>query len=89
MKLLPKERRELIKDVTAHIIAILIVCGFFYVLFIVLMGYVDITNPAVIAFVGTAIGYAAGNIAPVAKYYYGSETKQYKQEKPGESSKDS
>lgn len=89
MKLLPKERRELIKDITGHLAALLMVIGFFFILYIVLMGYVDITNPAVIAFVGTAIGYAAGNIAPIAKYYYGSETKQYKQEKPGESGKDS
>lgn len=83
MKLEPQQRLQLLKDIAGHIAALVIVVGFFAVLFAVLLGFVDINEPAVIAFVGTAIGYAAGNISPVALYYFGSEPDKPKKDRDG------
>lgn len=71
MSLTPQERRDWAKDVVSHILGITITFGFFSIIFAALMGYVDIKDPAVTAFVGTALGYAAAKIDSVIAYYYG------------------
>lgn len=66
----PLERRELLEDVIAHVLAGIITLGFFSIVMVALLGFVDIKDPAVTAFVGTALGYAAGKLDPVMTRYY-------------------
>lgn len=68
------ERRQYIEDFTAHFIAVIFSIGFFAIILAALLGFVDINDPTVSAFVGTAIGYAAGKIDPVLSRYFGSMT---------------
>lgn len=68
------EKRQYIEDFTAHLIGIIFSVGFFAIILIALLGFVDINDPTIAAFVGTAIGYAAGKLDPVLSRYFGSMT---------------
>ncbi|KMQ97342.1 glycosyl hydrolase 108 [Lasius niger] len=65
-----KLQRALISDIVKHVIAGGMVAGFFGVILASLLGFVDIKDPAVTAFVGTALGYVAGEIKKVLDYYF-------------------
>lgn len=72
MALTPVEQRQLYTDLIRHVIAVIVVSGFFGVVAISLLGLVDITNSAVTAFVGTALGYAAAQLKTLSDFYYPS-----------------
>lgn len=55
---------------TANGLAFCIVIGFFTIIGVAILGYADITNATVSAFIGTALGYVVGNLAPVSQFYY-------------------
>lgn len=65
-----EDRRPVVEDYTAHAIAFVIVFGFFAIIMVALLGFVDIRDPTIAAFVGTAIGYAAGKLDPVLTRYF-------------------
>jgi len=72
----PDEVRARNEDRTAHTIAYLLVIGFFAVVMCALLGAVDISNPTVAGFVGTALGYAVGKLdGPLRRYYPTTEKK--------------
>lgn len=64
------QKLKLMNDLTAHLIAIIIVIGFFSVALVTLLGAVDISNAAVTAFVGTVLGYTVGKFDPLLVHYY-------------------
>lgn len=63
-------RIKLIEDLVAHLLAAMITLGFFSIILLSLLGFVDLKDPVVSSFVGLAVGYAAGslNIA-LARYF--------------------
>jgi hypothetical protein len=71
LPLSPRERRELYADITGHFIALLLVLGFLGVVFIPIMGFVDIKDATVTAFVGVVLGYASGKAEAVVGRYFG------------------
>lgn len=64
------ERRAILEDWVAHIIAIIMSSGFFMLAFAVLLGFVNISNAATATMVGTILGYAVGKIDPVLNRYF-------------------
>ena len=64
------ERRALLEDWVAHIIAVIMSSGFFLLAFAVLLGFVNISNAATATMVGTILGYAIGKIDPVMTRYF-------------------
>jgi hypothetical protein len=68
--LTPDQLRARSEDRTAQLIAFILVCGFFGVILCALLGAVDITNPTVAGFVGTALGYVTGKLdGPIRRYF--------------------
>lgn len=55
---------------TANGLAFTIVVGFFVIIGVAILGYADITNATVAAFIGTTLGYVVGNLAPISQFYY-------------------
>lgn len=70
MTLTPKERRNLLTDLVKHVLAGGIVAGFFGVVLAALLGFVDIKDPAVTAFIGTALGYVASEMKKITDSYF-------------------
>ena len=64
------ERRAWLEDIVAHIIAIVLTSGFFLLAFAALLGFVNISNAATATFLGTTMGYAVGQFAPIMSRYY-------------------
>jgi hypothetical protein len=64
------ERRDRIEDVVAHILAVLVILGFFAVIFVLLLGFVDLKQPTIATLAGTALGYAVGKVDPVLTRYF-------------------
>lgn len=60
------------KDIAAHIIAVLLVLLMFAVAIMSISGAVDLTNPAVSLFVGSLVGLIAGLLASPLVWYYGA-----------------
>lgn len=71
------DKRTLIKEVVGHVAAILLIVGFFVVVLASILGYIDISHPAISLAVGSFVGYCAGNIAPVTMYYFGSKPEKH------------
>jgi hypothetical protein len=65
-----RERLEIWINFTANGLAFAIVVGFFCIVGIALLGYADIRDATVAAFVGTTLGYVVGSIAPISQFYY-------------------
>lgn len=63
--------RELLQDVVAHIYALVLICGFFTVVILAVMGTADLTNATVAAFVGTALGYTISRVEHSMRRYFG------------------
>ena len=64
------ERRASREDWVAHIIAIIIVMGFFIMALAGLLGFVDLTQPTVATAFGTIVGFAVGKTDPVLTRYF-------------------
>lgn len=70
MAQLHRERLEMWINFTANGLAFAIVIGFFTIVGISLLGFADIRDATVAAFVGTTLGYVVGSIAPISQFYY-------------------
>ena len=64
------ERRAVREDFVAHLIAVMIVLGFFALAFISLLGLVNLSSPVVSSLVGSILGYAVAKLDPVLVRYY-------------------
>lgn len=58
------------KDLTAHIVTVLLVVGFFGIVYLALTGVVRLTDPTTATFVGTVTGYAIGQLAKPLNFYF-------------------
>lgn len=52
------------------IIAVLVIGGFFGVVVIILVGFVDIQNPEMAKLVGVIVGYLTGLLSPIIMSYF-------------------
>jgi len=59
------------EEQTRTLIAIVIIAGFFALVAIVLMGFVDVSNPEIAKLVGLLVGYATAALNPVIMRYFG------------------
>jgi len=66
----PEQARALLEDVIAHVLAGIIILGFFAIVLVALVGEVDINDPAVTGFVGVTLGYASAKTDPVLARYF-------------------
>ena len=64
------ERRARNEDFIAHVLAIIVVAGFFVVALAGLLGFVDLTQPTVATAFGTIVGFAVGKTDPVLTRYF-------------------
>ena len=55
---------------TASVIAITVIVGFFALVIIVLMGFVDIRDPTIAKLVGTIVGYVTALMNPIIMRYF-------------------
>src|SRR5262245_36417306 len=62
-----RERLEMWINFTANGLAFAIIIGFFGIVAVALLGYADIRDATVAAFVGTTLGYVVGSIAPISQ----------------------
>ena len=58
-------------QVTRGIIALAVVGGFFGVMLVVLLGFVDVTEPTLAKLIGLIFGYTAAVLNPVIYRYFG------------------
>ena len=58
-------------DMTRTIIAFAIVIGFFAVVLVVLLGFVDVTDPTLAKLIGMMFGYLTALLNPVVFRYFG------------------
>ena len=64
-------RLALLKAITGHLIALILICGFFGIAFLAITGSVNLADPTTATFVGTVAGYAVGQLSrPIAYYFY-------------------
>lgn len=69
----PDQRRAFVQDIVAHVIAGLVVLGFFGLSFIVFMGHVDLKDATVTTFLGVVLGYTVKLTESVLLRYFRSE----------------
>jgi hypothetical protein len=55
---------------TASIIAILFIVGFFALMIVVLMGFVDVADPSIAKLVGALFGYLTALLNPIIIRYF-------------------
>lgn len=63
-------RREIVEDIVAHGLAAVITLGFFTVILVTLLGFVDLKDATVTSLVGLVIGYVAGSLNAVLGRYF-------------------
>lgn len=63
-------RRDLIEDIVAHGIATVITLGFFAVIMVSLLGYVDLKDAMTTSLLGLVVGYVAGSLNVVLSRYF-------------------
>lgn len=68
------------KAVTGHTLALILTSGFFGIVFLALVGYVNLTDPTTASFVGTVTGYAVAKLERPMAYYFGVARKDEKTE---------
>jgi hypothetical protein len=61
-------------DITRSIVAVLIIVGFFAVVMVALLGFVDIREPSIAKLVGMLAGYFTAMLNPIIVRYFGSAT---------------
>lgn len=57
-------------SIVASVIAILVIVGFFGVVAVVLIGFVDITSPEIAKMVGMLFGYLTALLNPIIMRYF-------------------
>jgi hypothetical protein len=57
-------------DLTRSIIAILVIAGFFALVAVILIGYVDIASPEIAKLVGLLVGYIVAMMNPIIMRYF-------------------
>jgi hypothetical protein len=57
-------------DLTRSIIAILVIAGFFALVAVILVGYVDIASPEIAKLVGLLVGYIVAMMNPIIMRYF-------------------
>jgi hypothetical protein len=65
-----KQGRAWVEDIIAHLISLIFTLGFFAIVLIALSKWVDLKDPAVTAFIGTALGYTVGKLDFIFLRYY-------------------
>lgn len=63
-------KRVSVEDIVAHGIAGVITLGFFTVILITLLGFVDLKDATATSLVGLVIGYVAGSLNTVLSRYF-------------------
>jgi len=58
------------KAITGHLIAIVLCFGFFGIVFLALIGKVNLADPTTATFIGTVTGYAIGQLSRPLAYYF-------------------
>lgn len=58
------------EDQTRSVIAILVILGFFGLVAVVLIGFVDITSPEIAKLVGLLVGYIVALMNPIIMRYF-------------------
>lgn len=58
------------RDTAAIVIAVLVILGFFAVVIVIFVGYVDIQNPEMAKLVGVVVGYLTGLLTPIIMSYF-------------------
>lgn len=53
------------RETASTVVAILVIVGFFSIVAIILVGFVDITNPEMAKLVGVIVGYLTALLNPV------------------------
>ena len=62
------------REVARSLIAVLIILGFFAVVVIIFVGYVDIQNAEMAKLVGVVVGYLTGLLTPVVMSFFKGDT---------------
>ena len=57
-------------DLTRSIIAIIVIVGFFALVAVILVGYVDIASPEIAKLVGLLVGYIVAMMNPIIMRYF-------------------
>jgi hypothetical protein len=57
-------------DLTRSIIAIIVIAGFFALVAVILVGYVDIASPEIAKLVGLLVGYIVAMMNPIIMRYF-------------------
>jgi divalent metal cation (Fe/Co/Zn/Cd) transporter len=63
-------KKAKLEDIVAHVLATAITLGFFAVILVSLLGYVDLKNPVVSSFLGLVVGYVAGLLNIILVRYF-------------------
>ena len=61
---------------TRTVLALLMVAGFFAVMLVVLLGFVDVREPTIAKLVGALLGYLTAVLNPVIFRYFGGGQKE-------------
>ena len=61
-------------DLTASIIALTVIVGFFGLMVVVLIGFVDVTDPSIAKLVGALFGYLTAMLNPIIVRYFKGES---------------
>lgn len=59
---------------TAMIIALIFIAGFFVLMIVVLIGFVDVTEPSIAKLVGALFGYLTALLNPIIVRYFKERT---------------
>jgi len=58
------------EELTRSIIAVLVIAGFFALVSVVLLGFVDIASPEIAKLVGLLVGYVVALLNPIILRYF-------------------
>lgn len=64
------ERLSIWKAITGHVLALMLMFGLFGIIFLALIGKVNLTDPTTATFVGTVTGYIINQLARPLSYYF-------------------
>lgn len=58
------------EELTRTVIAVLIIAGFFALVAVVLLGFVDVASPEIAKLVGLLVGYVVAMLNPIILRYF-------------------
>ena len=61
------------REVARSLIAVLVILGFFAVMLVILLGFVNIENPEMAKLAGAIFGYLTGLLTPVVMSFFRGE----------------